>query len=741
MAANKEGFHPSEVYASGFSRIFWAMPFLAVTAGPMISIGKEQIIIDLLPDWLGFALIASGAGRLMALHPRARTVRNLALMLNFLAIPLWVQYRRITGQAGNLVTWEVPLWPLVSLVGVLGGVMLWKLCDIVANIAEWAGDERTRHRALSRRGLGLIMAILAGGLLSMLHFAPQWLVPAALAYVFVGLWVTWLMMRLMSQARRICLAYEFTDFAEADADGFAKRKLPGWASRMVALAGMLLPLCLVPLALWYYYDWQTAWEETRSAKVKRPEHEQLALHFLNYIQGNQLDDAYELTTPNFKQRMSRADFKALIRRFDGLKEGPQPGFSMVGLTGDWEPGYRGYEDADGKHIKYTLFVRRPDPSILQRRPPPAGVDEFSVEELDTPESRRSQRQVRRTRLWNRGIELWNDTRWDKAEVSCRQSLELSKEIAQEQVQDYDQRAFVGQCHLYLGKYLARAGKHAKADEEFRLACEVYAQVADDFLAVRPVYQYEQWGCQAEWAACLARAGKAQEADKHFHLAAQGLEKWTKDFPEQARPNLNWRLLWRTIDEGNQLARAAKFKEADREFQFVRMVLDRMVRICPSLQPAFQYQVGLIHFDRCYACLLAGRMAEARAEFDKAKALWKQHNQANHKGSPESVAQAQRAVQQDPQQASVWHALGVAHYRNGHFPSAIEAFEKARTLQSDWVDNSFYLAMSHWQLGRKVEARQWFDKGVISMEKQTTNDFVTRYNRVEATFLLGLPEGR
>jgi hypothetical protein len=53
------------------------------------------------------------------------------------------------------------------------------------------------------------------------------------------------------------------------------------------------------------------------------------------------------------------------------------------------------------------------------------------------------------------------------------------------------------------------------------------------------------------------------------------------------------------------------------------------------------------------------------------------------------------------------------------------------------DPFFYLAMSNWQLARKTEARQWFDKGVAAMEKKLTNHVDVRSTRVEAAFLLGL----
>ena len=52
---------------------------------------------------------------------------------------------------------------------------------------------------------------------------------------------------------------------------------------------------------------------------------------------------------------------------------------------------------------------------------------------------------------------------------------------------------------------------------------------------------------------------------------------------------------------------------------------------------------------------------------------------------------------------------------------------------DW----FFLAMAHWQLGQKDEARKWHDQAVAGMEKRAPqNEELTRF-RAEAAQLLGI----
>ena len=65
---------------------------------------------------------------------------------------------------------------------------------------------------------------------------------------------------------------------------------------------------------------------------------------------------------------------------------------------------------------------------------------------------------------------------------------------------------------------------------------------------------------------------------------------------------------------------------------------------------------------------------------------------------------------------------MAHYRAGDWKAAIAALDKSMQLRKggdsfDW----FFLAMAHWQLGNKDEARKWYDQAVEWMEKNQPNE--------------------
>jgi serine/threonine protein kinase/Flp pilus assembly protein TadD len=104
----------------------------------------------------------------------------------------------------------------------------------------------------------------------------------------------------------------------------------------------------------------------------------------------------------------------------------------------------------------------------------------------------------------------------------------------------------------------------------------------------------------------------------------------------------------------------------------------------------------------------------------------------------AVELATRAVELAPAYGEAWNTLGVAQYRAGDWNSAIKAFEKSMDLRDggnafDW----FFLAMAHWQLGQKDEARKWYDQAVEWTNKnQPKNEELQRF-RAEAAELLGI----
>src|SRR5262249_13292485 len=193
-------------HASGFARMFWAFLFLGIRFRLTWSVGRQQFMIDLLPDFIGYLLIAAGANRLLGLHAQARGIRNLAMVLTFLALPDAVQYRIDLGQSNNVTYWITATFPLAIITSILDIVLMWKLCGLIADVARQATVTRTESCALVRRSFYLFLKLLGLVMLGLVFVAPLLIIPAVIAGVVLGIAVMCLMMGLMRQAERLCAA-------------------------------------------------------------------------------------------------------------------------------------------------------------------------------------------------------------------------------------------------------------------------------------------------------------------------------------------------------------------------------------------------------------------------------------------------------------------------------------------------------------------------------------------------------
>jgi tetratricopeptide (TPR) repeat protein len=105
----------------------------------------------------------------------------------------------------------------------------------------------------------------------------------------------------------------------------------------------------------------------------------------------------------------------------------------------------------------------------------------------------------------------------------------------------------------------------------------------------------------------------------------------------------------------------------------------------------------------------------------------------------AVELARKAVELAPRQGMFWNTLGVAHYRVGKWKDGIAALKKSDELIKGemFSFNAFFLAMAHWRLDEKDEARKWYDQAAAWMEKNKPQDEELQRFREEATELLGV----
>ena len=98
--------------------------------------------------------------------------------------------------------------------------------------------------------------------------------------------------------------------------------------------------------------------------------------------------------------------------------------------------------------------------------------------------------------------------------------------------------------------------------------------------------------------------------------------------------------------------------------------------------------------------------------------------------------AQKAVDLAPNEGNNWNTLGAAHYRAAEWTAAIDCLNKSGELRTggdsfDW----FFLAMAHWQLDHKEEARKWFQNADGWMDTNQPNNEELLRIREEAAKLL------
>ena len=103
----------------------------------------------------------------------------------------------------------------------------------------------------------------------------------------------------------------------------------------------------------------------------------------------------------------------------------------------------------------------------------------------------------------------------------------------------------------------------------------------------------------------------------------------------------------------------------------------------------------------------------------------------------AVELGKKAVQLVPNDGNHRNTLGVAEYRAGDWKAAIETLGKSYELlgEKELSFNAFFLAMTHWHLGNKEEARKSYDQAVQWMDKNKPEDEELLRFRAEAAALL------
>ena len=99
--------------------------------------------------------------------------------------------------------------------------------------------------------------------------------------------------------------------------------------------------------------------------------------------------------------------------------------------------------------------------------------------------------------------------------------------------------------------------------------------------------------------------------------------------------------------------------------------------------------------------------------------------------------ARQNFELEPNSEAVRRLLGIALYRNGEYAEAIEHQQAAMAAYAGEATDPFYLAMQHWKLGQRREARDYYDRAVAWMETTGSKSPELERLKKEASELMGL----
>ena len=303
-----------------------------------------------------------------------------------------------------------------------------------------------------------------------------------------------------------------------------------------------------------------------------------------------------------------------------------------------------------------------------------------------------------------------------------------------------------------GMFFLDTGRSSQAEAAIREALEIHQRVLAGGRLKGSVERYVARNF-VNLGRVLAAGGRGPEAEQSYRKAVNLLDRVLKESPESVYDRAD--LAWTLAGLANLLKGAGRRHEAE---ALRRRVIQLYESLRPNLAENTEHRRNLVLGYLELACLLCelGRPTEAAEPYRKALALEEDDPAVNNElawflaTSPESrlrdaaraVRLAKKVVTARPESGNYRNTLGVAYYRQGDDRAAIAELETAMSMQAggnsfDW----FFLAMAHWRLGDRNQARTWFDRAVQWMARHQPHDGELCRFRAEAEALLAVPGPR
>ena len=240
--------------------------------------------------------------------------------------------------------------------------------------------------------------------------------------------------------------------------------------------------------------------------------------------------------------------------------------------------------------------------------------------------------------------------------------------------------------------------------------------------------------QIHLANALLRVPRPAEAEQAFRLAISRLEELQARVPVVVPQ-------YRQLRAENKHRLAVLLIKGKRMPEAEAPLLEAIEGYEEILRGSPHYEIGATQLRECYVLLAqllaAGDQPEkAIVAYETAIGMksvdplaynnlaWLLATSPVVKLDPDrAVELAERAVELQPTAGGHWNTLGVSQYRAGEWQAAVESLGRSQELLKDrhFGFNAFFLAMAHWRLDRKDEARQLFAAALQWMAQHAKDD--------------------
>jgi len=297
----------------------------------------------------------------------------------------------------------------------------------------------------------------------------------------------------------------------------------------------------------------------------------------------------------------------------------------------------------------------------------------------------------------------------EAEKLCRQAVALWKKLAVDLPGEARYRENLAQSLDDLGNTLRDSGQLREAEELILQARDLQEKLAAQF-PDEAKYQQGVVRGLGNLTSLLKATGRLDEAEKTFRRAVALDEKLVANFPKE--PAYQQELAESYSKRGDLLLEMGRAQESEKAYRQALAVREKLVVQFPKNPDYLNILSWWLATCPISQCRDGSRAADL----------------------------AQKAVELAPEDGPAWNTLGVARYRKGDWKGVIEALEKSMELRSGGdSDDWFFLAMARWQLGDKVQARQFYDRAVDGMGKNHREYDERPRFRAEAATLLGIQQ--